>query len=102
MDVAILNFLTSAILTQLYLGSAKHVLKRIWIEQGLLNSKSLDVVQDRIDSILLPPYLGKIPHKIASGCSEFTADQFKNWTNIFSMMVVRDILPAEHLIDLKC
>ena len=82
----------------LYLGSAKHVLKRIWIEQGLLNSKSLDVVQDLIDSILPPPYLGKIPHKIASGCSGFTADQFKNWTNIFSMMVVRDILPAEHLI----
>ena len=82
----------------LYLGSAKHVLKRIWIEQGLLNSKSLDVVQDRIDSILPPPYLGKFPHKIASGCSGFTADQFKNWTNIFSMMVVRDILPAEHLI----
>ena len=83
----------------LYLGSAKLVLKRIWIEQGLLSSKSLDVVQDRIDSILSPPYLGKIPHKIASSCSGFTADQFKNWTNIFSMMVVRDILPAEHL---KC
>ena len=67
----------------LYLGSAKHVLKRIWIEQGLLNSKSFHVVQDRIDSILPPPYLGKIPHKIASGCSEFTADQFKTGQTYF-------------------
>ena len=34
---------------------------------------------------------------MASSFSGFTADHFKNWINLFSLMVLRDILPSEHL-----
>ena len=81
----------------LYLGSAKHVLKDMWIEQGLISTKSMSLIQTRVDSICTPHYVGRIPHKIAPSFSGFTADQFKNWTNLFSIMVLHDILPTEHM-----
>lgn len=84
----------------LYLGSAKHILKDIWIEQGVIDSKAMSSIQDSVDSIVTPHYVGRIPHKIASSFSGsfsgFTADQFKNWTNLYSIMALHDILPAEH------
>jgi len=83
----------------LYLGTAKHVLKNIWIEQGLIDNKAMSLIQDRVNSTSTPHYVGRIPHKIASSFSGFTADQFKNWTNLFSIMALRGILPTEHL---KC
>ena len=41
--------------------------------------------------------MGRIPYKIASSFSGLTADQFKYWTNYFSVMALHDILPNEHL-----
>ena len=81
----------------LYLGSAKHILKDIWIEQGLISTKSMSLIQSRINSICTPHYIGRIPHKVTSSFSGFTADQFKNWTNFFSVMVLHDILPTEYM-----
>ena len=62
----------------LYLGIAKHHLKRLWIATGLLGDSEFVSIQDRIDNIT-PPDLGRIPCKIQSGFSSFTAEQFKNW-----------------------
>lgn len=41
--------------------------------------------------------VGRLPLKIGSGLSGFTADQWKNWTIQFSPVVLRGVLPAEHL-----
>ena len=80
----------------LYLGSAKRILKYIWMEQGLIDNKAMTRIQDKVNSTSTPHYVGRIPLKIASFFSGFTADQFKNWTNLFSIMAV---LPTEHM---KC
>ena len=59
----------------LFLGSAKHILKDVWIDNGLISEHSFDVIQQRVDSIKIPTGLGRIPHKIRSGFSAFTMDQ---------------------------
>lgn len=83
----------------LYLGTAKRILKKVWIEQNLISTKQFEVIQARVDSVRVPGKLGRIPSKIASSFSGFTADQFKNWTNIYSLFALRDILSTE---DFEC
>ena len=83
----------------LYLGIAKHHLRRIWIARGLINDREFESIQVRIDNFLVPPDIGRIPTKIQSGFSSFTAEQFKNWVNYFSIIALRDILPSN---DLEC
>lgn len=81
----------------LFLGLAKHHLKRIWMSMGLLDDSKFGRIQDRIDNIVVTPDIGRIPCKIKSGFSAFTAEQFKNWVNHFSIIVLRDLLPSDHL-----
>ena len=56
----------------LYLGSAKHVLKAIWIDRNILSYADFEIVQARVDKCCVPSDLGRIPHKIVSGFSSFT------------------------------
>lgn len=58
----------------LFLGLAKTTLK-VWKEKELLTDKHFDLLQRRVDAIVPPPEIGRIPSKIASGFSRFTADQ---------------------------
>lgn len=81
----------------LFLGTAKHVLKSIWLDQDLITSSDLNIVQSRMDKATVPSDIGRIPYKIASGFSSFTADQFKNWVIYFSLLTLRDKLIGDHL-----
>ena len=83
----------------LFLGTAKHMFKKIWIERGILDSKRLPQIQMRVNSIKVPSTIGRIPCKIASNFAEFKADEWKNWTLIFSLFSLRNELPQE---DFKC
>ena len=40
---------------------------------------------------------GRIPGKISSSFTGFTADQWKNWTLVYSLFALKGILPEEHL-----
>lgn len=80
----------------LYIGVAKHSLE-VWIDQGILTKKDFDVIEQRISKILTPRDVGRIPLKIVSGFSGFTADQWRNWTNIFSPVALKGLLPNNHL-----
>ena len=83
----------------LFLGSAKRVLHDIWMEKNILSDQQFKVIQKRVDCIKVPPGIGRIPLKIQTGFSSFTADQWKNWTLYYSLMVLYDMLgPA----DLEC
>ena len=53
------------------LGTAHHV----WRTLGLLDLKK---IQQRVDSYVTPSDVGRIPMKIQSGFSQFTADQWRN------------------------
>ncbi len=57
-------------------------------------------VSKSVNSVYIPPGLGRLPSKIMSGFSGLTAaDQLKNWTNIFSLFALYDHLPSN---DLEC
>ncbi len=66
----------------LFIGTAKHVLKSIWMETGIVTSHNLDMIQRRVDAAV---GIGRIPYKVASGhgFASFTADQWRNWVNYF-------------------
>ena len=83
----------------LFLGTAKHFLKNIWIERGIINEDNFDLIQKRVNEAMVPSGIGRIPFKIRSGFSSFTADQWKNWVNYFSLISLWDILHGD---DLEC
>ena len=65
----------------LFLSTAKHIIKDVWMSDDtpLLSPSRLCTIQDRIDNICAPPDIGRIPRKIETRFSGYTADQFKNW-----------------------
>lgn len=67
------------------------------MEQNYLNNSHFLSIQEFIDGILVPSDIGRIPSKIASGFSGFTADQFKNWIMIYSIPALFNILRPEQL-----
>ncbi len=83
----------------LFLGTDKYYLKRIWIENAIISNSDFDVIQQSVDSTIAPAGIGRIPCKINSGFSSFTADQWKNWVNYFSLLSLQGRL---HGNDLEC
>ena len=58
---------------------------------------NLLILKKTVDSTSVLSFVGRISYKIASSFSGFTADQFKNWTNLFSLICLRSILPSDHM-----
>ncbi|KAL3858314.1 hypothetical protein ACJMK2_012908 [Sinanodonta woodiana] len=81
----------------LFLGSAKHMLK-IWNATKILRDEHLGMIQEKIELIQCPSDVGKLPQKFSSFGS-FTADQWKNWTILFSVFALKDVLKSD---DLEC
>ena len=79
----------------LFLGIAKHTLK-VWKESGVLNEKDFTLLQKRVNAFQPPPEIGRIPTKISTGFSGFTADQWKNWVCYYSLFSLKGILPNKH------
>ena len=84
-------------LHNLYLGTAKHVLKDIWLRMDIVSHNSLQSLQERIDKIMSPHNIGRIPQKIASNLGGFTSNQWKNWTELYSLIVLHDKLTTANL-----
>lgn len=66
-------------LYNMYLGTAKHIIKSTWLHT--LSDRDLRLIQSRVDQTLVSGNIGRIPRKIPSNFSTFTGDQWKNWTN---------------------
>ena len=81
----------------LFLGTAKHFTKDILFnpENPVIRKCDHFLIQERVDSD--SSTLGRIPHKIASACASFTADQWKVWTNVFSVFALHRLLRDEHI-----
>ena len=79
----------------LFLGTAKTMMKKIWLQKGTINNAKLDTIQCRIDAMNVPSDMGRIPKKIASNFSGFTAEQLKNWTIVFSLYALRGMLTQD-------
>lgn len=68
----------------------------IWKEIGIIGTIELGIIQCRVDEIVIPHNIGQIPNKISSKFSSLTADQWRNWTNVYSLYALRGVLPEEH------
>ncbi|CAB4478036.1 unnamed protein product [Rhizophagus irregularis] len=81
----------------LFLGIAKWIVKRIWIDQRILTSSMLNEVQKQMNRFQVPVNLGRIPGKIdcGKGFSNFTADQWRNFFTIYATISLWDHLSAE-------
>ncbi len=79
----------------LFLGIAKHTVDT-WRQLQILKSVQFDMLQERVDSIIPPAGIGRIPRKISSSFSSFTADKWKHWTLLYSVHALYKIIPDEH------
>lgn len=67
----------------LFLGTSKRVIKKIWIGRQIISESDLDNIQSSITESVVPPDIGRIPLKIKSGFADLTADELKNWVVYF-------------------
>ncbi len=79
----------------LLLGTAKHMMKNIWLEE-VIDHDQLKDIEVRVHNVTTPNNIGRIPRKIASSFGGFTADQWKHWVILFSMYALHGILPNEY------
>ncbi len=79
----------------LLLGTAKHITE-IWKSTSILSSKDFNIIQEKVDSFVSPADIGRLPSKISSGFSGFTAEQWKNWIIFYSLFALKDVLPWQH------
>lgn len=77
------------------LGTAKHLVTT-WKVRGIISGEHFQSIQQTTDQFITPADIGRIPYKMQSQFSSFTADQWKNWTLIFSIVALRPVLPVEH------
>ena len=69
----------------------------IWLDLEIIGRSVFNQIQAQVDSVIVPPGIGRIPLKILSGFSGFKANQFKNWVNIYSIPCLFAVLEADHL-----
>jgi len=83
----------------LFLGIAKHHLQSVWIKREMLGDVEFKLIQERVDKMVVPCDIGRLPVKILSGFSSFTADQFKNWVIHYSIIALHGLLSSN---DIEC
>ena len=79
----------------LYLGIAKKLTKHYY-SSGLINKQDAAKIQQTVDKIRVPSSVGRLTRKISSGFSSFTADQWKNWTLLYSSIALKGVLADQH------
>ena len=77
------------------LGTSKRVMKT-WIKNEILTSQQLQIIEERVSKIQSPYDAGRLPLKISSTFTGFTADQWLNWTLVYSAVALKGLLPQAH------
>lgn len=54
-------------------------------ETGPITHSDLEHMQEKMDAMKTPSTVGRIPRKLETGFSGFTADQLKNWVTLYSV-----------------
>ncbi len=95
-----IRFIIIDLMHCLFLGIARWIVKRIWIEEGILAPKTLKKIQKKMDEFQVPADLGRIPGKVDIGeyFSNFTADQWRIFFSIYATVSLWEHLP---IIDRK-
>ena len=80
----------------LFLGTAKRMLI-LWKDHTILMPEHFNEIQNRMEAVQCPSDVGKLPQKFAGSFGSFNADQYKNWTILFSIFALNGILLVDHL-----
>ena len=80
----------------LLLGTAKHMME-IWSKQVIISKQQFTHIHDVVNAISTPKQVGRVPTKIASSFAGFSADQWRNWTTVFSSVALKGAIPSNHL-----
>ena len=78
----------------LFLGIARWIVKRIWVDKNILTQSDLRSIQKKMNDFQVPTDLGQIPSNIhgGEGFSNFTADQWQNFFLIYATVLLWDYL----------
>jgi hypothetical protein len=70
----------------LFLGIARWIVKRLWVDEKVLTQSALQSIQKKMNEFQVPADLGRIPGKIdcGEGFSNFTADQWRIFFTIYA------------------
>ena len=79
----------------LFVGTAKRCME-LWTK-NVLSKQDIEIIEERMPRLQAPYSIGRLPLKIGSGFSGFTADQWRNWTIYYSSIALRGVLPSENL-----
>ena len=74
------------------LGTAKYLVNH-WKVSNIISSDNFQNIQATVNDFVSPSDIGRIPLKISSGFSGFTADQWRNWIVFYSLVTLKSILP---------
>lgn len=67
------------------------------MDQKPLNDEALLKIETQAKKFIVPYDIGRLPPNISSGYGGFTANQWCNWITIYSPVLLKEILPTEHL-----
>jgi len=78
------------------LGIEKWIVKKIWVDEGVLTPDNLKNIQRKMNQIQVPADLGRIPRKIdrGEGFINFTADQWRTFFTIYATTSLWEYLSA--------
>ena len=80
----------------LFLGIAKRTFST-WIDTGILSKQDLKKIQQRIEQFCSVSDLGRLPGNISSNHGGYTAAQWKNFVQLYSMYVLKGIFQEQHM-----
>jgi Transposase family tnp2 len=78
----------------LFLGVAKWIVEKLWIEGGILDNDKLKIMQEQANKIEIASNLGRRPTRIntGDGFSNYTADMWKTFILIYAIPITWDFL----------
>ena len=91
----VIRFCTVDPMHNLFLGTAKKMF-HLWSDMKLFSPSQLNNIEDRIKSLEVPGDIGRLPTRITSNSGSYTAEQWKNWTLIYSIYCLKGILTEDH------
>lgn len=90
-----IRFVAVDLMHNLLLGTSKHMFC-LWIEQGLITKEHLQQFDLVIQHFVVPDNIGRLPTQIKSNYLSFKAAQWSSWTQIYSAVLLKGILPNDH------
>lgn len=91
-----IKFTAIDVMHNLFLGTGKHMLE-IWMDKNILSRNNLLEIEILVNKFHMPSDIGRLPTNISSGYGGFTANQWRRWITIYSPVVLKSMLPRDHL-----